>query len=81
MVVNGDVKCSCEMPKNPFVCPKISGFPRSIPILFGWDWNSKNPILPGRGSTGFLGNNTRVSMDVLVTIVSKLVYFTYLGDL
>ena len=49
MVVNGDVKCSCEMPKNPFVCPKISGFPRSIPILFGWDWNSKNPILPGGG--------------------------------
>ena len=24
-------------PKNPFVCPKISGVLRSIPILFGWE--------------------------------------------
>ena len=34
-------------PKNPFVCPKNPGFSRSIPILFGWDWNPKHPIRSG----------------------------------
>ena len=29
---------------------------------------------------GCYGLYTRVSMEVIVTIVSKLVYFTYLGD-
>ena len=40
------------LPKDPFVCPKSPGLPRSIPILFGWDWNPKNPIRSG-GVGGF----------------------------
>ena len=29
------------------VCPIGKGLPRSIPMLFGWDWNPKNPLLSG----------------------------------
>ena len=29
-------------PKNLFVCPKNPALPRSIPILFGWDWNHQS---------------------------------------
>ena len=36
------------------VCPKISGLPRSIPILFGWDWNPQNPFGCGRDLDPYL---------------------------
>ena len=32
------------------VCPKISGLPRSIPILFGWDWSPQSSSREGSGS-------------------------------
>ena len=35
-------------PKHPFVCPKISGFPRSNPMTWGWDEGTINPT-PGMG--------------------------------
>ena len=41
-------------PKDPFVCPKNPGLPRSIPILFGWDWSPKHPAL-NREASGSLG--------------------------
>ena len=44
-------------PKDPFVCPNRKGLitPRTIPILFGWDWNPKNATLDREWSDGFLG--------------------------
>ena len=51
-------RCNTDLliPKDPFVCPFRKGLgPRTIPILFGWDWNPKNPIRSG-GVGGFLGH-------------------------
>ena len=48
-VVQGIIMSHCKdsykptNPKNPFVCPKNPGISRSIPILFGWDWEPENP--------------------------------------
>ena len=40
-------------PKNPGH-KNPDDTPNDIPILFGWDWNPKIPIL-GMGRSGFLG--------------------------
>ena len=40
------------------VCPKNPGLSRSIPILFGWDWDPKIPIRSG-GVKGFLGKKDK----------------------
>ena len=34
-------------PKDPFVCPKVSGLPRTIPMTWGWDVSTINPIRSG----------------------------------
>ena len=38
-------------PKDPFVCPKDPGFPRTNPMTWGWDVLTINP----RKGSGFLG--------------------------
>ena len=43
-------------PKDPFVCPIGKGIRRSIPILFGWDWNPQSFSREGSGSLGFRVN-------------------------
>ena len=35
-------------PKDPLVCPKNPGFPRSNPMTWGWDVSTINPTL-GKG--------------------------------
>ena len=45
------------------VCPNRKGLPRTIPILFGWDWSPKHPLFNREGS-GSLGV---VKVDGLAT--------------
>ena len=45
----------CWNPKDPFVCPKISGFPVDF-LLWGWDWEHQTY---SREGYGFLGEKVR----------------------
>ena len=47
IMINHIIRIPYYYPKGPFVCPKNPGFSRSIPMLFGWDWNPKIPIRSG----------------------------------